>query len=435
LSIAIEASMKFRDFLIEKDSKDKHAVLAFGRLNPPTTGHELLVRKVIDIADRYNAEHHIVLSRTQDKKKNPLSPNQKLKHAKRMFPNANLKLAEPDFPTFLKQAEKLYKSGITNLHLVAGSDRISEYDRILKTYNGSDEKSLFNFKNIMIHSAGERDPDSDDTSGMSASKMRAFAAAGDYGKFKGGVPKHVSEKYVRDLYNDVRGGMGLKENNEEQYYMLTEGVEDKSIFKAVFLGGGPGSGKDFVLDNTLAGHGLVEINSDKALEYLMDKENLDKRMPAAEEQKKNAVRKRAKSITELRERLAIYGRNGLIINGTGDDPEKYGRIKQKLEELGYDTMMVLVNTSDAVSDARNVERGQRGGRTVPENIRKEKWESVQAARGTYQQLFGPDRYIEFDNSEDLRIAPKSVQDEKQAEMTDIFKTVRKFSSTLSCSGC
>lgn len=210
-------------------------------------------------------------------------------------------------------------------------------------------------------------------------------------------------------------------------HTLLEGVHDKGIFKAVFLAGGPGSGKDYVLSNTLDGHGLTEINSDKALEYLMDKKGLDKTMPASEKDVREIVRGKAKSMTELRNRLAILGRNGLIINGTGDDPEKIKRIKKELEGMGYETSMVLVNTNDEVSKQRNIERGQRGGRTVPEDIRKEKWDGVQAARPEYAEMF-KNNYREFDNSEDLRNAPPEVVKQKKDEMLDIFKQMKAFTS-------
>lgn len=210
-------------------------------------------------------------------------------------------------------------------------------------------------------------------------------------------------------------------------HTLLEGVHDKGIFKAVFLAGGPGSGKDYVLSNTLDGHGLTEINSDKALEYLMDKKGLDKTMPPSEKDVREIVRGKAKNMTELRNRLAILGRNGLIINGTGDDPEKIKRIKKELEDIGYETSMVLVNTNDEVSKQRNIERGQRGGRTVPEEIRKEKWDGVQAARPEYAELF-KNNYREFDNSEDLRNAPPDVVKQKKEEMLDIFKQMKEFTS-------
>ena len=417
--------MKFKDFLI-KESKDRHAVLAFGRLQPPTTGHEVLVNKVKELAKQHNAEHHIVLSHSNDPKSNPLTAKQKVKHAKRFFPGTNITTSDKEHPNFLTQAAKLHKTGVTHLHMVAGSDRIPEYKRILKKYNGTHEGALFNFKKIDVHSAGERDPDAEGTTGMSGSKMRAHAASGKYREFKKGVPKHISDEHAKELYHDLRKGMNMKEDiNETFTEVLSEGVHDQGIFKAVFLAGGPGSGKDYVLSNTLEGQGLVEINSDKALEFLMDKKGLDKTMPATEKDKRDIVRTRAKTITELKQRLALLGRNGLIINGTGDDYEKISRIKEKLEELGYESAMILVNTDDEVSKERNIERGQRGGRTVPEDVRKEKWENVQRSRPEFAKLFGQN-YMEFDNSQDLRQAPPEVVKAKKEELLQLYTNIQEF---------
>ena len=400
--------------------------MAFGRMSPPTTGHEVLVNKVKDVAQEHGASHSVVLSHTQDKDKNPLSSADKLKHAKRFFPKTNLSTSSKESPTFLSHAEKLHKQGVTHLHMVAGSDRVPEYKKKLAQYNGKGEGKLYNFKKITVHSAGERDPDAEGTTGMSASKMRGHASSGNFKEFKKGIPAHVPEHHAKEMFHDVRKGMQIKESiNEEFETLLFEGVHDKAIFKAVFLAGGPGSGKDYVLDNTLAGHGMTEMNSDKALEFLMDKEGLDKTMPASEEEKRNFTRGRAKNITELRQRLAILGRNGLIINGTGDDIEKVTKIKQKLEEVGYESSMVLVNTADEVSKQRNIDRGQRGGRTVPENIRKEKWDGVQAGRPEFAKMFG-DNYMEFDNSEDLRNAPPEVVKAKKDEMLQMFAKIKEF---------
>jgi predicted kinase len=479
--------MKFRDFLSEQ--KEKHAVLAFGRMNPITNGHEKLVNKVKDIATKVGGSHHIVLSHSQDAKKNPLSAEQKVKHAKRAFSGTNFTAASTQAPTFFDHAEKLHKQGVTHLHMVGGSDRVDEYHRLLHKYNGTHEGARFNFKKITVHSAGERDPDAEGVTGISASKMREHAKNGNLEDFKKGAPSTMSHSHVKQMFNDVRKGMSIKEEVEldendlsrfskyiikpvktepkivrktnpsgrtsdhveyevhgtlsshkrtfkskkeaQEYYntvkeeTLTEGVHDKGIFKAVFLGGGPGSGKDYVLSKTLDGHGLTEINSDKAFEYLMDKQGLDKKMPDNEEAQREVVRKRAKNVTEMRQRLALHGRNGVIINGTGDDPEKYASIKDMLEKLGYETQMIMVNTDDEVSKARNVERGQRGGRTVPENIRKEKWQSVQDARPMFGKLFR-DGYVEFDNSEDLRTAAPEVVDAKTKELEQIYKNVQKF---------
>ena len=416
--------MKFKEFI--QESKENHAVLAFGRMNPPTSGHLKLVDKVKQVAKENDASHHVVLSHSQDKAKNPLSAEAKVKHAKRFFPKTNLSVSDKEHPTFLHHAAKLHKQGVTHLHMIAGSDRVDEYKKKLAQYNGTHKDALYNFKKITVHSAGERDPDAEGTEGMSASKMRAHASSGNFKEFKKGIPSHVPEHHAKELYNDVRHHMGVKENIDESFEeLLFEGVHDKAIFKAVFLAGGPGSGKDYVLDNTLAGHGLTEINSDKAFEYLMDKKGLDKTMPASEKIERDVTRGRAKSMAELRERLALHGRNGVIINGTGDDPEKIKRIKGRLEELGYDTSMIMVNTKDEVSAMRNVERGQRGGRTVPETVRKEKWQSVQNARVDLGKIFG-DKYIEFDNSEDLRSAHPEIVKAKKKEMLDIYKQMQKF---------
>ena len=404
--------------------------MAFGRMSPPTTGHEVLVNKVKEVAKSVGGSHSVVLSHTQDKDKNPLSSADKLKHAKRFFPDTNLSTSSKESPTFLSHAAELHKKGVTHLHMVAGSDRVEEYKKKLAQYNGTHKGALFNFKKITVHSAGQRDPDAEGTTGMSASKMRGHAASGNFKEFKKGIPKHVPEHHAKEMFSDVRKGMQIKEETELDVLfeeILYEGVHDKGIFKAVFLAGGPGSGKDYVLDNTLAGHGMTEINSDKAFEYLLDKEKLDKRMPDNEEEQRNVVREKAKSMTELRQRLALQGRNGLVINGTGDDYDKIKRIKEKLEALGYETSMMMVNTADEVSKKRNVERGQRGGRTVPEDKRKEKWDAAQKARPQFAELF-KDNYAEFDNSEDLRSAHPDVVKGKKDEMTTHFKNFQKFIS-------
>jgi nicotinamide mononucleotide adenylyltransferase/predicted ABC-type ATPase len=417
--------MKFKEFLIQ-ESKDRHAVLAFGRLQPPTTGHEVLVNKVKEVAKQHNAEHHIVLSHSNDAKQNPLTPQQKVKHAKRFFPGTNITTSDKEAPNFLTQAAKLHKSGVTHLHMIAGSDRTSEYKKVLKKYNGTHEGALFNFKKIEVHSAGQRDPDAEGTTGMSGSKMRAHAQTGKFKEFKKGVPGHVSDAHAKELYQDLRKGMNIKEDINKSFEgVLLEGLHDQGIFKAVFLAGGPGSGKDYVLSNTLEGQGLIEISSDKALEFLMDKKGLDKTMPATEKDKRDIVRTRAKSITELKQRLAIMGRNGLIVNGTGEDYEKISRIKEKLEELGYESAMILVNTEDEISKQRNIERGQRGGRTVPEQVRKEKWQNVQNSRPEFAKLFG-DKYMEFDNSQDLRNAPPEVVKAKKDEMLQLYTNIKEF---------
>jgi hypothetical protein len=204
--------------------------------------------------------------------------------------------------------------------------------------------------------------------------------------------------------------------DEEFKELLEEGVHDKGIFKAVFLAGGPGSGKDYVLKHTLDGHGLTEIHADKAFDYLHDKEKL-KTDPS-----------KVKSTKELRQLLAVHGRNGLIVNGTHDDHHRVKKIKKGLENLGYDTKMLMVHTDDETSRKRNVERGQRGGRTVPEKMRREKWEGVQEARRHHAANFG-DHYHEFDNSDDLRTATPDLIKQKKEELAELHDHIHNFVTT------
>lgn len=216
--------------------------------------------------------------------------------------------------------------------------------------------------------------------------------------------------------------------------VIQEGLYDPNIFKAVFLAGGPGSGKDWILKRILGGQGLVEINSDIALEFLMDKAGLDLTMPPEEEHERNIIRGRAKNVTRDRERLALVGRLGIIINGTADDATKIITIKRRLEDLGYEFKMIFVNTSNEVSRERNIERGKiinpktgKPGRSVPENIRSEKWLAVQRTKDAMMRLFGRD-FVEVDNSDDYRKATPDQKRETDMQHTRLFKEFRRFLS-------
>lgn len=188
----------------------KTVVFAFGRFNPPTTGHQLLVQFVKKLAQQSRADHVIYASRSQDPKKNPLSVERKIHYLNLMFPNTHFVGASDNVRTFIEAAKELNKK-YKNLIMVAGSDRVPEYEKILNKYNGTE----FHFDSVKVVSAGERDPDSDDVSGMSASKMRALASKGDLKEFKQGLPSTMREIDARRLMNDVREGMGLSAIKEQ----------------------------------------------------------------------------------------------------------------------------------------------------------------------------------------------------------------------------
>src|SRR5210317_1116377 len=187
------------------EAKGKSVAFTFGRFNPPTIGHEKLINKV---AQQPTNDYRVYLSRSEDSKKNPLSPAKKLSYMKSMFPRHASKIQLNPTNMVLDLATDLHKKGYTDITMVVGSDRVREFEGILKKYN--DVKSrhgYYNFDNINVVSAGERDPDAEGASGMSASKMRAAAAKGDEKSFSKGVPSGYRK--VPQLLKMVRKGMNL----------------------------------------------------------------------------------------------------------------------------------------------------------------------------------------------------------------------------------
>ena len=164
---------------------------------------------------------------------------------------------------------------------------------------------------------------------------------------------------------------------------LQEGVYDPNIFKAIFLAGGPGSGKSYVAKRTLGGQGLKVVNSDDAFENLLRKAGLSLKMPSSEEEPRDIARGRAKEVTAKKRDNYIEGRLGLIIDGTGREAEKILFQKRQLEELGYDTYMIFVNTSLDVALQRNADRP----RSVPESIVTKSWKAVQSNIGKFNNMF------------------------------------------------
>ena len=211
-----------------KELPAKSVVFAFGRFNPPTIGHELLVKAVKKLAQQRNADHVIYASRSQDAKKNPLSVEKKVKYLKLMFKSTNFAAANDQERTFIEAAKALNKK-YKNIIMIAGSDRIAEFKRLLNTYNGKD----FNFDTIEVVSAGERDPDADDATGMSASKMRSLAVKGSYSEFKKGLPSTVRDIDGKRLMNDIRDGMGL-EPIKEQIVLVKDELREKFFRGEIF---------------------------------------------------------------------------------------------------------------------------------------------------------------------------------------------------------
>ena len=224
------------------EALEKSFAFTFGRFNPPTIGHEKLIRTVAS----QGMDYKIFLSRSQDAIKNPLSPSDKLKWMTMIFRNYASHIMIMPSNMVLELATKIYNMGYKNITMVVGSDRILEFKSILTKYN--DEKNrhgYYNFKNIKVVSAGERDPDEEGVTGMSASKLRNYAARGDLKNFKRGIPGNLNEKQKNELFFDVRKGMGLSvslaadfEPKEDKLKTLqefeTQQVRDLYIREVIF---------------------------------------------------------------------------------------------------------------------------------------------------------------------------------------------------------
>lgn len=213
----------FKQYLVEEE---RHVYFTLGRMNPPTIGHGKLIDKLSSKAGRN--PYKIFLTQTQDSKKNPLSYPQKVKFARKMFrKHARNIVLNKKIKTVMNAAVDLHDAGFKSVTMVVGDDRVREFNALLNNYNGKrSSHGLYNFKEINVVSAGERDPDSESASGASATKQREAAADNDFTKFSQGLPKDTTNKDAKSLFNAVRLGMGLKEETEFKNKVKLDSVSE-----------------------------------------------------------------------------------------------------------------------------------------------------------------------------------------------------------------
>ena len=207
-----QTEKKIRGFGQFLEAKQQTAVFSFGRLNPPTTGHQKLLQKIIQTAKQQAGYACLYVSHSQDSKKNPLTAKQKVAYIKKMFPKEarQIEVKEDTGIRNAIDAATALHGYYENLVMVVGSDRVRDFKTLLNKYNDVESKhGYYKYNNIQIVSAGERDPDSEGVAGMSASKMRAAAASGDYESFSLGLPSGFEGG--KGLFKDIRLGMNIKE--------------------------------------------------------------------------------------------------------------------------------------------------------------------------------------------------------------------------------
>ena len=214
----------FKSFLVEEE---KTLYVVWGRMNPPTTGHE----KLLDFlkAKAGNNPFRIYLTQSEDNNKNPIPFVQKVKFARKGFPQyARQIMLDKRLKTIFDMMTAVYNEGFKRVVIVAGSDRVREYDVTLNKYNGKKGRhGFYNFERITVENAGNRDPEAKGVEGVSGTQLRGYVSDGDFTKFAQKMPKKLSNADTKAVYNAVRKGLGLKEEKEFKNRIQLEPVSEK----------------------------------------------------------------------------------------------------------------------------------------------------------------------------------------------------------------
>jgi len=182
--------------------------IAFGRFNPPHAGHQQLMDTAASSAEADESDYMIVPSRSNDPKKNPLDADTKIAFMRGMFPQHSSRIQnDQNTRTIFDVLKKAHNDGYANVRIVGGADRVKEFDKLANNYNGS----LYQFDNVEVVSAGDRDPDADGVEGMSASRLRLAASENDFKTFRSAMPEGMPRKEVQQLFDTVKMSMGINE--------------------------------------------------------------------------------------------------------------------------------------------------------------------------------------------------------------------------------
>jgi predicted nucleotidyltransferase len=392
-------------------NEDKSIAFTFGRFNPPTSGHEKLIRKVKSISAN---DHKIYLSKSQDSKKNPLSPDVKFRFMRDIFKAHKQNLEISPTNMVLDLLAKLHKKNYSDITMVVGSDRVREFENILNKYN--DVKSrhgYYNFDKINVVSAGERDPDAEGTAGISASKMRDAAAKGDYESFKKGLPaSYRNPADIERLMSSVRSGMGIKTKLAASYGGLShvsgskpvasmnefeqKQIRDLYVREVIF---NIGDKIDYIKENlqgTVKRRGTnyivlednnnnlhkawiwdcVPVSSDKEVALREFNLNIDYGFKAVSEVKEPEIKKK---LTDSLKKKA-FGALRKELNMKQDENESY--------EIGAD----YANHTKEVTpgqkpDAKPIDAKQKGSETVITKEDIEKWQTTDETIDKYKKRY------------------------------------------------
>ena len=197
----------------------KSVVFTFGRFNPPTVGHIKLAEKVKSVARKHKADYRIFGSSSHDKRKNPLSPKIKERYMKKILRDKNA-VVDSNVKTAFHAMKALSDAGYEKIVMVVGSDRVAEFKKSISKYVGPGKD--YDIKEFDVVSAGERDPEAEGVTGMSASKMRQAAKDGDVNSFRMGLPDHINKKEAESMFKTLQKSMGIREHVEQSWFVFEE---------------------------------------------------------------------------------------------------------------------------------------------------------------------------------------------------------------------
>ena len=260
---------KFSEIL---EARGDTCVFTFGRFNPPTTGHEKLMEAVAKQAKKNSAPYYIFASHSENAKKDPLPYAKKVAYMKKMFPKHARNIVVDKARNVFEIAVSLHNKGHKSIVMVVGSDRVAEFDALLNKYNGTEARhGYYGFDNIEVVSAGERDPDAEGVTGMSASKMRAAAVSDDFDSFKMGLPKGFNQGM--SLFKDVRKYMGIRES----FVPRTNVMTDEDVVRDLYVENKLFSVGDIVEDNYTGLTGKVVRRGTNYITFMEDDGTLHKK--------------------------------------------------------------------------------------------------------------------------------------------------------------
>jgi len=216
--------VQIKSFKSYTKDREKKVVITFGRFQPPHLGHKKIVDRVADLAK--GNDYRIFVSQTHDNKTNPLEYSTKIKFLRKLFPKHGRNIIEDrGIKSMFDALQRVYTQGYTTVVIVVGSDRVEEFAKVVNKYNGELSPALYNFQTITVVSGGDRDPDADNVSGMSSTKLRRAAIEGNFAEFSKGMPHEFKD--ALELMNAVRAGLGLKESKYHRPHIQLEKISDE----------------------------------------------------------------------------------------------------------------------------------------------------------------------------------------------------------------